>query len=225
MWKTICSGRNTAKKNMEIDKFLLENLPFDGDPILHLYEWEGPSATFGYFIDPKKHLSTLDKVNWARRPTGGGLVFHIWDFAFSVLIPSNHHGYSNDTMQNYKFINDAVLQAVENFSTQTCNLLPHEPDIYEEKAKKFCFGKPTKYDVMFRGKKIAGSAQRCKRNGYLHQGSISLVAPDIDLLYELLPKEVARAIEQNTFALLPSADLEEGRKEMAKHLQKTLFAL
>ena len=59
-------------------------------PLLHLYQWDGPSATYGYFIDPSKYLD-LNKlrqhhVALARRPTGGGIVFHIWDLAFSFLI-------------------------------------------------------------------------------------------------------------------------------------------
>ena len=44
--------------------------------------------------------------------------------------------------------------------------------------------KPTQYDIVYKGKKIAGAAQRKKTQGYLHQGTISLAAPQIDLLQE-----------------------------------------
>lgn len=210
---------------MEIDEALLNDLDPNGPPILHLYEWVGDAATFGYFTDPQNHLLETDSIDLAKRPTGGGIVFHIWDLAFSVLIPANHPGYSKDTMDNYKLINESVIIAVKEFSNDNCQLLPAEPADFEAGAEHFCYGKPTKYDVMFQGKKVAGSAQRCKKNGFLHQGSISLAMPDETFLKRLLPLPIVESILTNTKVLVNRTELAEGRREMIKHLQKSLFAI
>ena len=53
-------------------------------------------------------------------------------------------------------------------------------------ADYFCMAKPTIYDVVYQGRKIAGAAQRRRKNGYLHQGTISLAFPQMGLLNEVL---------------------------------------
>lgn len=64
--------------------------------------------------------------------------------------------------------------------------------------------RPTKYDVVLQGKKIAGAAQRQKKQGYLHQGTISLKAPCVAQLEAwLLPgSQVLQAMQSYTFSLL-----------------------
>lgn len=92
MLRIIHTGTSSATENMALDTKYLQAL--EGDAILHLYDWIGLPATYGYFIAPDKYLN-LDAVakyglSLARRPTGGGIVFHIWDYAFSFLMPSSH---------------------------------------------------------------------------------------------------------------------------------------
>ena len=64
--------------------------------------------------------------------------------------------------------------------------------------------KPTKYDVLWEGKKVAGAAQRKTKAGFLHQGSISLVMPPQDYLnYILAPgTSVQQAMQIHTYPLL-----------------------
>ncbi len=116
MLEIIDTGIDSAEKIMRFDGNLLENLDPNGKPILHFYRWAKPSATYGYFISPEKHLD-LKKAEekglaLARRPTGGGIVFHIWDLAFSFLMPSGHPAFSENTLENYRFVNEAVLAAM-----------------------------------------------------------------------------------------------------------------
>lgn len=233
MWKILDTGRSAAAENMRIDGELLENMKPDDDPILHFYEWEGKAATYGYFLETQKYLD-LKKVeahglSLARRPTGGGIIFHVTDFAFSVLVPAEFPHYSINTLDNYDFINSAVKRGVKNFleTAEDLTLLPNEPVPKEESCRHFCMAKPTIYDVMLGGKKIAGAAQRRRKQGYLHQGSISIALPDPDLLNEvLLEKEVKRAMESNTLSLLQGKwtpnDLEEVRENLKQQLQKEL---
>ena len=95
-WMVFDSGSASALVNMAIDTELLAKL--DVTPVLHFYEWESDAATYGYFINPAEYLNlhAADRLGLqlAKRSTGGGIVFHVCDFAFSVLVPASYKGYS-----------------------------------------------------------------------------------------------------------------------------------
>jgi lipoate-protein ligase A len=219
-WQIIDSGVASAKRNMELDTKLLEEL--DGRPILHLYDWEVSSVTYGHFIDPTLFLSqeAFACLELAKRPTGGGVIFHQSDWAFSALIPSSYHAYSMNTMDNYAFINQIVIHSIRHFIGHQANLslLPNESKALDRHCENFCMAKPTKYDVILDGKKVAGGAQRRTRAGYLHQGSISLALPAKKFLQTMLLPDtcVYQSMVENTCALLPgnysSNDLLEARQ-------------
>lgn len=201
--KIIDTGKASAQDNMDLDAQLLKDLK--DDPVLHIYEWEEPSATYGHFINPSKYLNT-DQIQLGKRPTGGGIIFHVSDWAFSVLVPSSHPKFSLNTLDNYRLINDAVKAAVQKFLSKHANphLLQEEPTPLDESCRHFCMAKPTVFDVMLGKRKIAGSAQRRVKQGFLHQGSICIAHPDPNLLKStLLPgTAVFDAMQQNTFSLL-----------------------
>ncbi len=209
-WEIIDTGHQSAEENMRFDAELLEQADTLSHPILHFYEWSGNSATHGYFTDPSKLLN-LDNVRrfslqLVRRPTGGGIVFHGWDMAFSVLVPATCSEFSLNTLENYAFVNNAVLTSVKEF-------LDHQPPLsltaedfasWDSNCAHFCMAKPTKYDVMWEGKKIAGAAQRKTRKGFLHQGTIALAHPNSEYLDRiLLPgTKVLDAMLAHTYPLL-----------------------
>jgi lipoate-protein ligase A len=231
MLKILNSGRAPAAENMALDAHLLESLDPVGDPILHLYEWEGLSATYGHFIDPKKHLdleaAERHGLSLARRPTGGGIVFHVWDLAFSFLMPSAHPRFSSNTLDNYHFVNSAVLEAVKPW-VKNLELIPLSPEPRGADCQNFCMAKPTQFDVIHEERKIAGAAQRKTTRGYLHQGTISLAFPDVQLLSDVLISKAA-VLEAMLFytsaPLGPDSTpkmLDEARAEMQKRLTEKL---
>lgn len=227
-WNILDTGVGSAKENMNLDAELLETLDPHALPILHFYDWEGESATYGYFIKPENFLNLPEAkkrgIQLARRPTGGGIVFHIWDLAFSVLIPAGHPRFSENTLDNYAFINHTVLAAVTSFldDRPPLELIQEDREAFDSHCTRFCMAQPTKYDLVLNGKKIAGAAQRKTKRGFLHQGTIALQMPSRELLEAvLLPgTKVLEAIEAHTFPLLrKEEDLEEGRKALRKELQ------
>lgn len=199
-WKILDTGKNSAEKNMAIDAELLRGLADTKQPLLHFYEWEGPSATYGHFLDPYKYLNKeaigRHGIQLARRPTGGGIVFHLTDFAFSVLIPASHPSYSVNTLDNYAFIHRTLASALGQFlgRSQALGLLQEEPAQLHPHAKHFCMAGPTLNDVIFQGKKLAGGAQRRTRHGFLHQGTISFKAPSESLLNEVFSDPLLKEI-------------------------------
>lgn len=230
MLQVLNTGSHSAQENMALDEKLLREMHVQSDPLLHLYQWNGPSATYGYFINPSKHLD-LNKlrqnhVALARRPTGGGIVFHIWDLAFSFLLPFSHPRFSLNTLENYRFVNESVLEVMKDFLKLTCPLEMISRDVSSAApdAAYFCMAKPTIYDVVYQGHKIAGAAQRRRKNGYLHQGTISLAFPQMGLLNEVLlsRKDVIQAMMAYSFAPLGHYWDAYALRSMREGIQKRL---
>ncbi len=210
MWEIIDSGVCRAESNMAVDAELLASLEARHHPILHFYEWEKDSATYGHFVSPADYLD-MEKarergLDLGRRPTGGGISFHLWDMAFSVLVPSTCSFFSKNTLENYAFVNTVVLKVAKTFLEERGDLALIKEDMpsFDKHCERFCMAMPTKYDVVLEGKKIAGAAQRQTKAGYLHQGTIALMMPEQEFLKEvLLPAtRVIDAMETFTYPLL-----------------------
>ena len=240
-WEIIDSGYQSAEENMRFDTELLEKAGSFSCPILHFYEWTGDSATYGYFTDPSKFLN-LDQaqklsLQLARRPTGGGIVFHCWDMAFSILVPAKCREFSFNTLENYAFVNNAVLSSVKEFleNQPPLSLTPNDLASWDSHCLHFCMAKPTKYDVMWEGKKIAGAAQRKTRHGFLHQGTLALLSPNIDYLGQvLLPgTKVREAMLAHTYPLLEQSaqalEMDRAKQRLrsllATHLRRSSLEL
>ncbi len=229
-WKYLDTGARSAAANMELDAALLSDLTDEKDTILHLYDWETDAATYGHFIDPGHFLNLKGvekrKLDLAKRPTGGGIVFHNCDLAFSVLVPASSSWFSSNPLDNYAFVNSRVIWAVSQILDTPAALLPEEPEALDEVCRNFCMAKPTKYDVMIHGKKIGGAAQRKTRHGFLHQGSIAIGLLPEPYLKDVLVggTQVLEGMRQNSFTLLgPSwteKQLKEARKTLRALLQK-----
>ena len=232
----IDSGQGNPADHMAKDAQLLKNLS-GNDLILHFYDWEHPTATYGYFIDPYSCLSRdgvrSHQLQLAKRPTGGGVIFHLCDFAFSLLMPSSHPAFSVNTLENYAYVNHVVADAIQSFSNNknSISLLQNEPDPLDPACTDFCMAKPTQHDLMIDGRKVGGGAHRRKRQGLLHQGTICLGMISDDLLSTLLlpGTQVNAAMQQNSFALLGCSftpeELIQAKQELRACLESSFFKI
>lgn len=229
-WTILRGSTLSAVDNMARDVSLLEE---STRPTLHFYDWNGPSATYGYFIQPENHLNIAGvkeaNLQLARRPTGGGIIFHLYDLAFSVWIPASHSAYSLNTLDNYAYVNTRVGKAIHQFSGQKSSLLSREEIPADKSCNFFCMAKPTKYDVILNGRKVGGGAQRRTKRGFLHQGSINLALPDEAFLRSvLLPKTcVLDAMSKHSCLLLKDSQKESdiAKRELTEHLIHVFAAL
>ena len=209
-FEILLTKTQSPDENMQADIRLLESLEHNPRIALHFYSWESPSATYGYFLDPSLHFKPEavqdKKIQIARRPTGGGIIFHHCDLAFSVLIPSNHPGFSPNTLSNYALVNNAIADAIQQFlgDRGSLELLKEEKHPKESYLSHFCMAQPTKYDVILHGRKVGGGAQRRTKNGLLHQGTICLYLPEKKFLEEVLlhPEDVAETMSNSSWPLL-----------------------
>jgi lipoate-protein ligase A len=210
---------------MEWDAKYLEEMDPKAPSCLHFYEWERLSISYGHFLDPKKFLD-LQKmeemgIDLARRPTGGGITFHLWDFAFSLFVGAEDPAFSQEPLENYRRVNRAVLSVAEAFLQKECNLQQEEKGDSSAIAKNFCMAHFTKYDVVIQGKKVAGAAQRKTKRGFLHQGTIFLTPPDPILLKKILLPE-SQILSSMTSGMISLFDVENS-SEWKKKLKLLLF--
>jgi lipoate-protein ligase A len=200
-------------------------------PLIHHYDWQGKAATHGCFLDPYRYLCReaveKEQLLLGKRPTGGGIIFHLTDLAFSIVVPASHPAYSCNTMENYAFVNRMVIQALQDFlGGGSPSLLPVEPEPMDRASRHFCMAKPTRYDVIIDGRKVGGAAQRRTKQGFLHQGSISIALPSQDLLESLLlpGSRVQEAMQINSFTLLKgevsASALQDARETLRECLNR-----
>jgi lipoyl(octanoyl) transferase len=163
-WDFLYSPAAPAAFNMALDEALLRTAAKRGRPLLRVYSWEKPAVTFGYF--QKFPAQLADDCELVRRPTGGGVVYHVKDTTYTVVVPPEHSLYVMKTADAYCALHKAVAAA---FETQP-HL--HDAELHSPHGQYECFQKPVRGDVVADGRKLAGGAQRRTKSGMLHQGSI-----------------------------------------------------
>ena len=166
------SGRCAAAFNMALDEALLEAAPSLGRPILRFYGWTEPAASFGYFqkYTEVELLTPLRPL--VRRPTGGGIVPHDRDWTYSLAFPAGHPWHALRAKESYRGVHEWVRAAFARLGVAV-ELAPVAIKAFPGQ----CFVGCEEADVLWRGRKIAGAAQRRTRAGLLIQGSVQSPVP------------------------------------------------
>jgi lipoate-protein ligase A len=173
-WFFLNSGKCDAAFNMALDEALLESVSQIGKPVLRFYGWTEPAATFGYFqkfseVERATHLRPL-----IRRSTGGGIVPHDADWTYSFVVPPNHEWHLLKAEESYRRIHEWIQLAFARLKIETELAQFQKAESGKRKAEipGACFIGHEKFDLLWRGKKIAGAAQRRNKSGLLIQGSV-----------------------------------------------------
>ena len=161
------SGKCDAAFNMALDEALLEAMPRLQTPVLRFYGWTEPAATFGYFQKFSEVAAATKLRPLIRRPTGGGIVPHDADWTYSAVFPPGHEWHSLKAEESYRRIHDWLRLAFAELKVAT-ELAP----CCKKTLPGQCFAGHEKFDLLWRGKKIAGAAQRRNQLGLLIQGSV-----------------------------------------------------
>jgi len=166
-WFVLRSGPGASDYNMALDEALLEAMPRLRKPVLRFYGWTQPAASFGYFqnFSEVERLTLLRPL--VRRPTGGGIVPHDSDWTYSLVFPESHPWYSLKAIDSYRSAHEWIRAAFE-----ALNVPAELAQCCRESGPGQCFLGYEKFDLLWRGKKIAGAAQRRTRAGLLIQGSV-----------------------------------------------------
>jgi lipoate-protein ligase A len=154
---------------MAVDHALLESVQAGAAPILRFYRWSAPTLSFGRNQMTRGIYDKTSGVPKVRRPTGGLAVLHHREITYSIVIPATVLGGPRAT---YLTINHALLRGLQDLGV-AAHLSP------ASQRSRFgtvqpCFAEPAEGEVVARGRKLVGSAQRYERRVILQHGSILL---------------------------------------------------
>ncbi|MEO6740712.1 MAG: hypothetical protein ABIP20_10695 [Chthoniobacteraceae bacterium] len=155
---------HSAPLNMALDEALLGDAR---SPLLRIYRWERPAVSFGYFGRFAPLAAAWREREIVRRMTGGGIVPHGQDLTYSLIVPEGHPFAARSPRDVYRAVHEAIGALLASNGEAAALAVP--PD---RAGTGVCFESPAEFDLLARGKKIAGAALRRTKRGLLLQGSI-----------------------------------------------------
>jgi lipoate-protein ligase A len=163
--------------NMAIDEALLEAVASTAGPAyLRTYGWTVPTLSLGYFqrlaearADPR-----FQSVPLVRRLTGGGAIWHHHEVTYALVVPATHP-LARPSTKLYHTVHSAIASALlqRGIAAERRGNEAVSPQVYE-KRHLLCFTDPDPEDIVTRGIKIVGSAQRRRGGAVLQHGSVLL---------------------------------------------------
>ena len=169
-WRLLITENKTAYTNMAIDRaVLVANIKKIVPPTVRFFTWNPPAISIGYFqsLDDEVDLEVCRKlgVDYVRRITGGGAVFHDNELTYSIVIPESHPQIPKNIIDSYKRICGAIMKGLDKLGID---------------SKYFPIN-----DILTNNKKISGNAQTRKSKTVLQHGTI-LMDVDVEKMFSLL---------------------------------------
>ncbi|MEZ6065775.1 MAG: biotin/lipoate A/B protein ligase family protein [Planctomycetaceae bacterium] len=177
---------------MAADGICSNKVDRSGVPSFRLYTWSGATVSLGYFqretpeIEPNGDFAGLPAV---RRLSGGGAILHHHELTYSCCVPAAHP-YAEQPSLLYDRMHQRICDVFAEFGI----VLGFRGES-EGAAKPFlCFSRGDRRDLVYRGFKVVGSAQRRRGRAVLQHGSILLrrspFAPQFPGIFNLSEKDV-----------------------------------
>ncbi len=171
-FRAVASGARPGAENMALDARLLEEACASGAFFFHSYAWAKPTLSLGYFQKLADVAADASRVEVVTRFTGGGAILHDRELTFSIAVPPEHPLAKLDVNDSYLELTRPLLFWLKGFGLAA----EFRGECPTSKPAN-CFAGAACPDIVVRGKKIFGSAQRRKNGGILQHGSLLL---DID---------------------------------------------
>jgi lipoate-protein ligase A len=221
--------------NMAADEAMLEHASEHGVASLRFYTWTEPTLTLGYFQSSldREALPNLDGLPWVRRSTGGAAILHHRELTYAVALPPESEWKSGESWicRFHRLVMDLLGERSVPARLVACG---------EEKklGEVLCFLHQTPGDLVVRGCKVAGSAQRKLRSALLQHGSLLLkrsefapVLPGIEDLAERqlftpdrLAQELAARLAHETRSALEPGDWSEAELKRIPEIRAEKYA-
>ena len=175
--RLLTTGFKSAYENMAIDEAVLVHSQKNHQSTLRFYGWRPAAISIGYFQSLKEEVDMNEcqkqQVDYIRRVTGGGAVFHEAEVTYSLISPVDGQFIPQDIISSYKKICQGIIEGLKILGIES-QFVPLN-------------------DIIASGKKISGNAQTRKKNVLLQHGTI-LLDVNVEKMFSLLkvPQEKLR---------------------------------
>lgn len=175
-WRLVRDGARDPLFNMALDQVLASRVARgEAPPTLRFYTWDRPAISLGFHQDPSRVLNMEEVrrlgLSVVRRPTGGRAVLHGHDLTYAVALPTSLPWVST-LMETYRALSEALREGFLRAGVPVTLARGHVGELRPGPLP--CFASTARYELVWRGRKVVGSAQRRFKGAVLQQGSIPL---------------------------------------------------
>lgn len=179
---------------MALDQALLEAVAQgQSAPVLRLYRWQPATVTLGY-AQRGSGVVNLEACrrrgfDVVRRCTGGRAVLHDKEVTYAVVAPTGDGLFPHSVLASYRLIAEALADVYRSLGLDVILAGQRHPGVHDDAAgRSACFTAPGQYELLYRGCKLAGCAQKRIPGAFLQHGSLP-VDLDLEALYDALDTE------------------------------------
>jgi lipoate-protein ligase A len=193
-WNFLDSGAGDGIANMSKDEHLLAQAQAgETAPVLRFYTWNPPTVSLGRFQKAETAVNAeackRRGINIVQRVTGGRAVLHHHELTYSIVARADDPLFPSDVLGTYKIIATGLLAGLKNLGLHAEMVSRggmHAALVNKGTKDPACFSSPSWYELVAKGRKIIGSAQRRLSRAFLQHGSI-LLDYDAGFEAELIP--------------------------------------
>jgi lipoate-protein ligase A len=169
--------RADGPTNMALDEALLD-LVAAGEQAAYLrtYGWTIPTLSLGYFqrLAEARSDPRWSDVALVRRLTGGGSIWHHHEVTYALVVPGVHP-LAHPNTKLYRAVHLAITDILASLGVRADRRGDTDQQTLDNRKRPLlCFTDPNPEDIVTRGIKIVGSAQRRRAEAVLQHGSVLL---------------------------------------------------
>lgn len=180
---------NSGLWNMAVDEVLLQSA-IEGIATLRWYTWREPTVSLGYFQREEELAadSRLVHLPRVRRLSGGGTLVHDRELTYSLALPPSQRLIERP-MELYGLVHQVIQQVLRERGVESelrGQTVKHRDEPF------LCFAREDENDLVLKGHKVLGSAQRRRRGAILQHGGLllraSAITPELLGIMDLCPE-------------------------------------
>ena len=183
-WLYSIEPGRSGDENMSRDEAIARACAADGIPRLRLYSWAPYTLSLGQ--NQSEQEFDADRLRDAgydlvRRPTGGRAVLHAEEITYAVAMPSD----GESIQRTYARISAGLKRGLELLGADDLQFARSQPDFrehYADDESAGCFSASALSELEWRGRKLAGSAQRRFGPILLQHGSLLTGPAHLDIV-------------------------------------------
>jgi len=186
-WRHWLDEPASGVRNMAVDHALAENCVATGEGVLRFYRWTSPTVSLGRNERALGLYNASDvsthTIDFVRRPTGGRAVLHDRELTYAVACPLED---LDGLRALYRRVNEGLVRGLQALGADVALHQTEERAPAPDEGP--CFRTPVSDEVIWRGKKLVGSAQVRIGRAVLQHGSL-IVEGDQAMVSELKGEE------------------------------------